>query len=100
MVTASGWAYPDSDSTGYADTGNISKANGWVESTGQAAAILSPGDSVNASSTLYQTRAFPDPQHLVVTIEMPNGELQSRSFTVDASSYVPPAVAPSRDTSS
>ena len=88
MVTADGWAYPDTNSTGYADIGNIFTAQGGQES-GEGANTLFASDSVDASSTLYPRSNTPDPQHLMVTIEMPNGQLQSRSFSVKVGPYSP-----------
>jgi hypothetical protein len=82
MVTATGWFYPSYNSTGYADIGNIFTAQGGQES-GEGANTLFAGDSVYASSTLATQSEPPNPQHLVVTIEMPNDQLQSRSFTVN-----------------
>jgi hypothetical protein len=98
MVTAAGWAYPASNSTGYADLGSIVTAQG-VQESGEGANTLFAGDSVNASSTLVTQSDPPDPQHLMVTIEMPNGELQPRSFAVNVGPY-PSDVSPSEDTSS
>jgi hypothetical protein len=77
MVTAVGWTYPASNSTGYADVSDISLAGGGQES-GEGALLA--GESVYAYSTLVTKSVPPNPQHLVVTIEMPNGKLQSRSF--------------------
>jgi hypothetical protein len=90
MVTAAGWAYPDTNSTGYADISNIFTAQGGRES-GEGANTLFAGDSLYASSTLYPKSSSPDPQHLVVTIEMPNGKLQSRPFAVNVGPYSPEA---------
>lgn len=58
---------------------------------------LFAGDSVYAYSTLVQRSDSPDPQHLVVTIEMPNGKLQSRSFAVNVGPD-PFGASPSADT--
>ena len=96
MVTASGWAYPASDSTGYADISNIVTAQGGQES-GEGANTLFAGDSVYASSTLVQQHDSPNPQHLVVAIEMPNGKLQSRSFAMNVGPD-PFGASPSADT--
>lgn len=82
MVSAAGWFYPDYNSTGYADLSDIHLADGGVES-GQGANTLYAGDSIYAYSTLATKSAPSNPQHLVVTIEMPNGQLKSRSFVAN-----------------
>ncbi len=98
MVTATDWSYPSYNSTGYADIGNISTAQGGQES-GQGANTLFAGDSIYASSTLATQSEPPNPQHLMVTIEMPNGQLQSRSFPVNVGPN-PFGASPSGGTSS
>jgi hypothetical protein len=85
MVTASGWAYPNYNSTGYADETNYMPGSQSRGSCDQLAA----DDSVDVLSTLYPLSDPVDPQHVVVTIEMPNGQLASRSFTVSVGSFVP-----------
>lgn len=85
MVTVAGWAYPNSNSTGYADETNYVPGSQSGGNCDQMAA----GDSVDVLSTLYPLSDPVDPQHVVVTIEMPNGQLASRSFTVSAGSYIP-----------
>jgi hypothetical protein len=98
MVTATGWSYPSYNSTGYADIGNIFTAQGGQES-GEGANTLFAGDTIYASSTLATQSEPPDPQRLAVTIEMPDGQLQSRSFTVNVGPN-PFGASPSGDTPS
>jgi hypothetical protein len=85
MVTVAGWAYPNSNSTGYADEANYVPGS---QSSGNCDQ-LAAGDSVDVLSTLYPLSDPVDPQHVVVTIEMPDGQLASRSFTVSVGSYIP-----------
>jgi hypothetical protein len=85
MVTVSGWAYPNYNSTGYADETNYTSG----PQSGGNCDQLAAGDSVDVLSTLYPLSDPVDPQHVVVTIEMPNGQLASRSFTVSVGSYIP-----------
>jgi hypothetical protein len=98
MVTSTGWSYPSYNSTGYADIGNIFTAQGGRES-GEGANTLFAGDTIYASSTLATQSEPPDPQRPAVTIEMPDGRLQSRSFTVNVGPN-PFGASPSGDTPS
>jgi len=87
MVTVAGWAYPSTNSTGYADLATgITTAQGvpMPMDTG-AAAWLNGGDSVSASSTLIPPSGAPGEQQVTVTIEMPDTTLASETFTVNVS---------------
>jgi hypothetical protein len=85
MVTIGGWAYPGTNSTGYADLATgITTAQGVPQpiDTGVAAA-LNAGDSVSASSTLIPPSGSPGEQQVTVTIEMPDTTLASETFLVN-----------------
>jgi hypothetical protein len=84
MVTSTGWAFPKTNSTGYSDlVGDVTTAQGTTEQLSpDVAARLSAGDSADVSSTLVPSSQPPDPQQVVVTIEMPDGTLATRTFTV------------------
>jgi hypothetical protein len=87
MVTVGGWAYPATNSTGYADlvTG-ITPAQGVPQPINTAvAAGLSAGDSVSVSSTLIPPSGSPGDQQVTVTIELPDTTLASQTFTVNIS---------------
>jgi hypothetical protein len=87
MVTIGGWAYPATNSTGYADLATgITTAQGVPQpiNTGVAAA-LNAGDSVSTSSTLIPPSGSPGEQQVTVTIEMPDTTLAAETFTVDVS---------------
>ncbi len=85
MVTIAGWAYPASNSTGYADLAStVTTAQGATESFGtDVAAWLSAGDSVSTSSTLIPPSSSPGEQPVTVTIEMPDTTLASETFMVN-----------------
>jgi hypothetical protein len=85
MVTSAGWEFPATNNTGYSDlVGDVTTAQGGTESFGSdVAAALHAGDSADVSSTLVTTSQPPDPQQVVVTIEMPDGTLASRTFAVN-----------------
>ena len=95
MVTLAGWSYPNTNSTGYADLSNyVPGPSGQGDSDNLVA-----GAAVDASSKLVPPSNPSDPQQVVVTIEMPNGQLQSRTFTVTVGPE-PFGGSPSGDTSS